>query len=86
MSGKLNLTESEIEEMCEGVISVVNQGGDLVEYVKGFIAECQGKNKYFCQCDAGCGNWFEECEIGTKCGECGDGTMQPQDVEPWGDE
>ncbi|MVE46606.1 hypothetical protein D6U64_15090 [Vibrio cholerae] len=40
--------------------------------------------KYYCQCDnPDCGNWFEVSEIGATCKECGQGKMQPQDVEPY---
>lgn len=42
------------------------------------------KSEYYCQCDnPDCGNWFEVSEIGATCKECGQGKMQPQDVEPY---
>ncbi len=37
---------------------------------------------YYCECD-NCGNCFEVVKVGSPCDNCGDGTMQPQDVEPW---
>ncbi|MCZ5870256.1 hypothetical protein [Vibrio parahaemolyticus] len=41
-------------------------------------------NEYYCQCDnPKCGNWFTVSKIGTNCQECKEGSMQPQDIEPY---
>ncbi|TBM39778.1 hypothetical protein [Vibrio cholerae] len=37
---------------------------------------------YYCECDK-CGNCFEVVKVGSPCDNCNEGTMQPQDVEPW---
>ncbi|EGQ9962423.1 hypothetical protein FWP57_13180 [Vibrio cholerae] len=37
---------------------------------------------YYCECD-NCGNCFEVVKVGSPCDNCNEGTMQPQDVEPW---
>ncbi|ELO1828399.1 hypothetical protein QXB71_003655 [Vibrio cholerae] len=41
------------------------------------------KHLYYCECDNGCGNSFKTSLVGETCTECGQGTMQAQDVEPW---
>lgn len=41
-------------------------------------------NAYYCECD-NCGNCYQVVIPETTCENCGEGTMQPQDVEPWGD-
>ncbi|MDX5050072.1 hypothetical protein [Vibrio cholerae] len=43
------------------------------------------KHLYYCECDNGCGNSFKTSFVGQTCTECGQGAMQAQDVEPWGD-
>lgn len=37
---------------------------------------------YYCECN-NCGNCFEVVKVGSPCDNCNEGTMQPQDVEPW---
>lgn len=37
---------------------------------------------YYCECDS-CGNCFEVVKVGSPCDNCNEGTMQPQDVDPW---
>ncbi|EJL6373685.1 hypothetical protein VCSRO70_1479 [Vibrio cholerae] len=37
---------------------------------------------YYCECDK-CGNCFEVVKVGSPCDNCNEGTMQPQDIEPW---
>lgn len=40
---------------------------------------------YYCECD-NCGSCFDVVKVGSICDNCNIGTMQPQDVEPWGEE
>ncbi|HIF6022944.1 TPA: hypothetical protein ACX3GV_004515 [Vibrio parahaemolyticus] len=42
------------------------------------------QHTYYCECDNGCGNSYQEHKPGVPCLNCGAGTMQAQDVEPWG--
>lgn len=37
---------------------------------------------YYCECN-NCGNCFEVVNVGSPCDNCNEGTMQPQDVEPY---
>lgn len=60
--------------------------GGVIELVEVGIVECFWAEDYgyYCQCDnPKCGNWFTVSKIGTNCQECKEGSMQPQDVEPY---
>lgn len=57
------------DALCDAMLSLYD--ADLINH------------KYYCECDAGCGNSYHITTPGETCLNCGNGTMQPQDVEPY---
>lgn len=84
-SGSTNTTESILSEMAANAKEngYFQHADALEEAIQRLYDEGIFQHVYYCECDAGCGNSYQEHKPGSPCLNCGQGTMQAQDVEPW---
>lgn len=85
-TGNTATVENVLEDMAKNAADNGHQSHSdaLNDAIQRMYDEGLFQHKYYCECSAGCGNSYQEVKVNTPCLDCGQGTMQAQDVEPWG--
>ncbi|WP_029858495.1 hypothetical protein [Vibrio parahaemolyticus] len=84
-AGNTNTVENVLSEMATNAREngCSAHADALEDAIQRLYDEGLFQHTYYCECDAGCGNGYQESKPGSPCLNCGQGTMQAQDVEPW---